>query len=88
MVKKNHTFFNPASEIDPPKIKQRLPRVILNSPEVDQVLKEIDFGKGMGIRDRAILETFYSQGIRRLGLINLKSFDIDEVKGTLLIREG
>ena len=42
----------------------------------------------MGIRDQAILETLYSTGIRRLELINLKPSDFDEVKGTVLIREG
>ena len=30
-----------------------------------------------GLRDRAILETFYSTGMRRLEIANLKLYDID-----------
>jgi len=42
----------------------------------------------VGLRDRAILETFYSTGIRRLELIHLEVFDLDMHRGTLLIRLG
>ncbi len=31
----------------------------------------------MGVRDRAIMETFYSTGIRRMELIHLSVYDID-----------
>ena len=41
-----------------------------------------------GIRDRAMLETFYSTGIRRMELINLKLFDLDTERGTLMVRMG
>ena len=39
-------------------------------------------------RDRAILETFYSTGIRRLELIHLGLYDIDLDRGTLMVRHG
>lgn len=42
----------------------------------------------LGIRDRAILETFYSTGIRRLELIHLGLYDIDLDRGTLMVRQG
>ncbi len=42
----------------------------------------------IGLRDRAILETLYSTGMRRLELINLKLYDLDTERGTILIRQG
>ncbi len=42
----------------------------------------------MGLRDRAILETFYSTGVRRVELSNLTVFDIDRERGTVLVNQG
>jgi len=40
------------------------------------------------LRDRAILETFYSTGMRRKELIGLKPHDLDRERGTVMIRQG
>ncbi len=42
----------------------------------------------MGLRDRAILETFYSTGMRRSELMSLSVFDLDRERGTVMIRQG
>jgi integrase/recombinase XerD len=42
----------------------------------------------MGLRDRAILEVFYSTGIRRSELALLRIFDVDSERCTLLVRQG
>ena len=42
----------------------------------------------MGLRDRAILETLYSTGMRRLELIGLSCYDLDRERGTVMIRQG
>jgi len=42
----------------------------------------------MGTRDRAIMETFYSTGVRRMELVNLKIHDIDFTRGTATIFDG
>ena len=42
----------------------------------------------MGLRDRAILETFYSTGMRRKELLNLLLTDLDAQRGTVFIRQG
>jgi len=52
------------------------------------VLAQADLADPVGVRDRAILETFYSTGIRRGELVRLKLYDIGFEKGTLMIREG
>ncbi len=41
-----------------------------------------------GLRDRAILETFYSTGMRRMEVRDLKLYDIDAERGTVMIRQG
>ena len=41
-----------------------------------------------GLRDRAIMETFYSCGVRRSELASLKLEDIDVQRRTMFIRQG
>lgn len=88
LAKANHILYNPASELDMPRVEKRLPRHILNVKEVEKVLAVPDLKTAIGIRDRAILETFYSTGIRRLELIHLKLYDVDTERGTIMIRQG
>ncbi len=42
----------------------------------------------LGLRDRAILETFYSTGMRRTELVELTLHSLDVERGTVLIRQG
>ena len=42
----------------------------------------------MGLRDRAMLETLYSTGMRRSELIALQLYDLDAERGTVLVRQG
>jgi integrase/recombinase XerD len=89
----NHLLYNPASEIDLPRLDHRLPKHILSTTEVEKILALCPTNpatdpSGLGLRDRAILETFYSTGMRRSELMNLKLHDIDPERGTLFIRQG
>ncbi len=90
MARANHLLYNPASEMELPKQENRLPRNVLSVAEVAQILNAIDThdGAGFGIRDRAMLETLYSTGVRRAELANLNVTDIDKERGTLLVRLG
>lgn len=88
LARQNHTLFNPASELEMPKIGFRLPKAILSQHEAEQVLAVPDTSDPCGLRDRAILETFYSSGIRRSELAALKIEDIDVERRTMFIREG
>ncbi len=47
-----------------------------------------DLKDQLGIRDRAILETLYSTGIRRMELVHLRLYDLDVERGTLVVRQG
>lgn len=79
---------NPASDLELPRLEKRLPKAILNDREAETILSVPDVHTDMGLRDRAILETLYSTGIRRMELVNLKVQDIDNERGTLIVRQG
>lgn len=88
LARGNHILYNPASELDLPRMEKRLPRHVLNVREAETVLAMPDLATPIGIRDRAILETFYSTGVRRMELIGLHLTDIDTERGTLMVRQG
>ena len=79
---------NPASEIELPRMPRRLPSVILSAKEVELVLIQPSVAEPLGLRDRAILETLYSTGMRRSELVQLKTAGLDMERGTVFIREG
>jgi integrase/recombinase XerD len=84
----NHVLYNPASELEMPRLPRRLPRHVLTRAEVESVLGACALGGVVAVRDRAILETFYSTGLRRSELANLKLYDLDAEAGCLWVREG
>ena len=88
MAQNNHILYNPASELVLPKVPKQLPKDILTTEEVETVLNQADLNSPFGIRDRAMMETLYSTGIRRLELVNLTIFNLDQTRGTLFISQG
>ncbi len=84
----NVVLYNPASEIELPKVEHRLPKPPLTAEEAEQVLSMPDLASPVGVRDRAMLEVLYSTGIRRSELARLAIFDIDNGRHTLLVRQG
>jgi len=88
LTRQNYILYNPASELELPRLEKRLPKHILTTEEADAIINQPDLNLPMGSRDRAILETFYSTGIRRMELVNLKQHDIDWERGTVMIRQG
>jgi integrase/recombinase XerD len=88
LARQNFLLYNPASEIELPRLEHRLPKHVLTKSEVEQVLAQPDTSEPMGLRDRAILEVFYSTGMRRSELMGLGLFDLDRERGTVMIRQG
>jgi integrase/recombinase XerD len=88
LTKNNYILYNPASEIELPKREHRLPQAILTPDEAEAVLQQPNLNDPLGIRDRAILETFYSTGIRRAELAHLQLHDLDHDRETLFVRQG
>ena len=62
---------NPIALLETPKIGKKLP-VVLSVEEIDRLLAAIDLSKPEGQRNKAMLETLYSCGLRVTELINLK----------------
>jgi integrase/recombinase XerD len=88
LTKYNHILYNPASELELPRLEKRLPKHVLTTAEAEQVLMQTNIGNPLGIRDRAILEVLYSTGMRRMEIIGLNLYDLDVERGTLMIRQG
>ncbi|MEQ1828931.1 MAG: phage integrase N-terminal SAM-like domain-containing protein [Pirellula sp.] len=72
LARHNQILFNPASELEMPKIGHRLPKAILSAAEADKVIEQPDVNDACGLRDRAMLELLYSCGIRRRELAEMK----------------
>ena len=75
MVLEKHINEDPTELWETPKIGRKLPEV-LSAVEMDQLITSIDHSKPAGQRDRAMLETLYSCGVRVSELINLKLGDL------------
>jgi integrase/recombinase XerD len=88
LTRQNVLLWNPASEIELPKQERRLPKHVLTIDEAERILEQPDVSDAFGVRDRAILETLYSTGLRRMELIGLRVFDVDAERGTLMVRQG
>lgn len=88
LARENHIPFNPASELTLPQAPKHLPRVILSVEEVEAILREAEPKSAPGLRDRAMLETLYSCGLRRMELPHLALYDIDLKRRWLIVREG
>jgi integrase/recombinase XerD len=88
LARENHILSNPASELELPRVHRKLPAHILSPEEIEAVMAQSLLHGELGIRDRALLETLYSTGIRRSELIHLKLYDIDLKNGSLMVRSG
>jgi integrase/recombinase XerD len=88
LCRQNHLLANPAADLDLPRAEKRLPKHVLTASEAERVLAMPDAGGPLGLRDRAILEAFYSTGMRRMELLGLKLYDLDQERGTVFIRQG
>ena len=88
LARQNRILYNPASDLEMPRVERRLPRHVLSETEAELVLQQPDLSDPLGVRDRAILEVFYSTGIRRFELAGLSLYDLDLERGTVMVRQG
>jgi len=79
---------NPAAELEMPRGEKRLPRNVLSASEVERVLQQARADTAEGLRDQAIMELFYSTGIRRAELCALRLEDLDRGHALLTVRLG
>ena len=62
---------NPAELLESPRLGRKLPDII-SIEEINQLIEAIDLSKPEGTRNKAMLETLYSCGLRVSELINLQ----------------
>jgi len=76
---------NPARALRNPRKSRRLPH-FLSAEEIGRLLEAPPPGEPMGLRDRAILETMYSAGLRVSEVVGLNDGDLDFSAGIVRIR--
>jgi integrase/recombinase XerC len=83
LIREGELKANPAAEIQAPKAKKRLPDTI----DVDQMSRLLSFrtDETLGVRDKAIMELFYSSGLRLSELVGLDLSDIDLADRTVRV---
>lgn len=62
---------DPTTLLEAPKLKRSLPDV-LGFDEIEKIISQVDLSKPEGERNKAILETMYSCGLRVSEVVNLK----------------
>ena len=88
LCKTNRLTANPAADLElPRKPHKTLPKA-LSLEEIHAVLNLPDISDPLGIRDRSILELFYSTGVRRSELVRIDVEDLDRSRGVLMVRKG
>ncbi len=85
LVKRDRIGSNPVISIRTPKQDKKLPR-FLEYEEVKRLLDTPPMDNWLGARDRAILETLYSTGIRVSELVALNMDDVDFLGEVVRIR--
>ena len=76
---------NPAAAIPTPRLDKRLPS-FLDERQMGRLLSTPSEETWQGLRDRAVLETLYSTGMRVSELVGLNREDVDEISGTVIVR--
>jgi len=75
LVKQGRIAASPAASIRSPKAPRKLPQVL--DPDEAKALVEVPTDAPLGLRDRALLELFYSSGLRLSELCALRWRDLD-----------
>ena len=75
LIFENYCTSNPLERIEAPKIGRKLPDT-LSVKDIDLIVDSIDLSSPQGERNRAIIETLYSCGLRVSELVELKFSDL------------
>lgn len=88
LTRQRHLLYNPAAELELPRVPQRLPATMLSEADVGALLSEPDCSRPLGVRDRSILETLYSSGLRRMELAGMTLGELDLDRAVVCVRLG
>ena len=83
LLKHGRIVASPAAAIRAPKAPRKLPQVL--DPDEAKVLVEVPTDVPLGLRDRALLELFYSSGLRLSEVCALRWHDLDLADGLVTV---
>ncbi|GAB3203592.1 integrase/recombinase XerD [Pontibacter aydingkolensis] len=84
MIMEDMLQTDPTDTVEAPKLSRKLPDT-LNFHEIEQLLSAIDMSTPEGARNRAMLETLYSSGLRVSELLDLRLSNLYEDMGFLKV---
>lgn len=84
LIRKGELQASPMATISTPKLDRRLPH-FLDEESMRRLMEQPDRSTPIGLRDRAVLELFYSTGIRLSELIGLTLPNVDLANGTIRV---
>ncbi len=84
LYREGHVKSNSMLGISTPKLDKKLP-IFLDEDEVSKLLEAPDEKEASGLRDKAMLETIYSSGLRISELVGLNTDSIDFIGGVLKV---
>jgi integrase/recombinase XerD len=88
LCRSDEILHNPASELEMPRQEKPLPKMPMTANEAERVLNVPNLSDPLGVRDRALMEVFYSTGIRRMEAVKLQLEDIQFERRVLAVRLG
>lgn len=80
-----HIFTNPARDLTVPRYQRKL-LPVPSEDDMEKVLLQPDIATSVGVRNRALIETAYTSGVRRAELARLTIFDPDLKQGVLRVK--
>ena len=83
-LKKEGLYSGNIPDIETPKKPKHLPNC-LTEDEVDRLLSAPDIESPSGLRDKAMLETMYSSGLRVSELLNLEKGQVNLTQGVITV---
>jgi Site-specific recombinase XerD len=88
LVRKGIIGTNPSVELTLPRQARRIPGRVPTVDEVERMMREPNTSTPSGIRDRAVMETLYSTGMRRMELARLRLADVNLEDLVLVVASG
>lgn len=84
LIREGYLKTNPIAGLSSPRQEKPLP-LFLTEEEVTKLIGAVKLNNERGFRDRAVVETFYSTGIRVSELVGLNIEDIDFIGGIVKV---
>ena len=88
LLKNDYILTNPMNATELPRKEFELPRNILNDEEMMLLLDSIKTNTPSGLRNKAVIELFYSTGMRTSELTDLKISDVNLKEQIVIIVKG